>query len=50
MQNCWSWKKNTNGLVTTTAYNTKMREAENKIPGVACLIKKTDYNAKISGI
>ena len=38
------------GLVTTTILNTKIEEVENKIPGVSGLVKKTDYNAKISVI
>ena len=37
-------------LVTTTILHTKIGEAENKIPDVTGLVKKTDYDAKISGI
>ena len=29
-------------LVTTTVFNTKIGDVENKIPGVSCLVKKTD--------
>ena len=36
--------------MTTTVINTKIGEVENKIPGVKSLVKKLDYNAKISGI
>ena len=34
------------GLATTAAFNA----VENKIPDVSNLVKKTDYDAKISGI
>ena len=35
--------------MTTTILNTKLEQAENKISDVNGLVKKTDYNAKISG-
>ena len=35
--------------MATTALNSKIGEAENKISDVNGLVKKTDYNAKISG-
>ena len=41
---------NNDGLVTSTIFNTKIGEVENKIPGFSGLFKKTDYNAKISDI
>ena len=37
-----------NGLVTATVLTTKIDEVENKIPDMSVLVKKTDYNAKIS--
>ena len=37
-------------LVTTTVIDTKIGEAENKIPDVSVLVKKTDYNANTSDI
>ena len=36
--------------MTTTVLNTKISEVENKIPYTKTLVKKADYNAKISGI
>ena len=36
--------------MTTTAIDTKIGEAENKIPDVSVLVKKTDYNANTSDI
>ena len=36
--------------MTTTALNTKTGEVENKIPHINDLVKKTDYNSKISDI
>ena len=36
--------------MTTNVINTKIREVENKIPDTSGLVKKTDYNAKISDI
>ena len=36
--------------MTSTIFNTKIGEVENKIPGFSGLFKKTDYNAKISDI
>ena len=39
-----------NGLVTTTVLNTKISEVEIKIPDISGLVKKKDYNAKISDI
>ena len=38
------------GLVKTAAVKTKIGQVENKIPDVNGLVKKTDYNAKISDI
>ena len=38
------------GLVTTAVFNTKIKEVENKILIVSDLVKKTDYNAKMSDI
>ena len=38
------------GLVTTTAFNTKIEEVENKIQDVSGLVKKPNDNAKISNI
>ena len=38
------------GLVTTAVPNTKTGETENKIPDTSGLVKKMDYNAKISDI
>ena len=35
------------GVVTTTVFNTKVGEVENKIPHASSLVKKTDYNTKI---
>ena len=37
-------------LVTTAVFNTKIKEVENKIQIVSGLVKKTDYNVKISDI
>ena len=37
-------------LVLKTKYNTDKSEIENKIPGTSCLVKKTDYDAKITEI
>ena len=34
--------------MTTTVFNTKVVEVENKMPYVSCLFKKADDNAKIS--
>ena len=34
--------------MTTTALDTKIREIESEIPDVSSLLKKTDYNLKIS--
>ena len=36
--------------MTTTILNTNNREVENEISDVTGLVKKTDYNAKISDI
>ena len=36
--------------MTTTVYNAKIEEVENKIPDVSYLVKKTDYDAKILDI
>ena len=36
--------------MTTTILNTNNREVENEISNVTGLVKKTDYNAKISDI
>ena len=36
--------------MTTAFLNTKTCEVENKTPDVSGLVKKTDYNAKISDI
>ena len=36
--------------MTTNVLNTKIEKVENKIPDVRGLVKKTDYNAKISDI
>ena len=38
---------NTSGLATTTLFNTKISEVENKTSSVSGLVKKTDYDAKI---
>ena len=38
---------NTSGLATTTLFNTKISEVENKTSSVSGLVKKTDYYAKI---
>ena len=38
------------GLVTTTVLNTKNSEVENKIPVISALVKRTDYDDKISEI
>ena len=40
----------TNCLVTTTALNTKISEAENKILSVSSLVEKTDYDTKTKDI
>ena len=40
----------TTGLVTTTVSNTKIKEVDNKIPDFSGLVKKADYDAKISDI
>ena len=40
----------TSGVVTTTVFNTKIGEVENKIPHASSLVKKIDYNTKISDI
>ena len=37
------------GLVTTTIFDTKNKGADNKIPDLSTLVKKTDYKAKIEG-
>ena len=36
--------------MTTTILNTRIGEIENKIPDVNVLVKKVNYNAKISGM
>ena len=36
--------------MTTTVIDTKIGEAENKIPDVSVLVRKTDYNANTSDI
>ena len=36
--------------MTATAINTKIKEVDNKIPNLSSLVKKTDYDAKISDI
>ena len=36
-------------LVTTTVFNTKIKEGDNKIPDLSGLVKKTDYDAKTLG-
>ena len=36
--------------MTTAVFNTKIKEVENKILIVSDLVKKTDYNAKMSDI
>ena len=36
-------------LVTTTVFNTKVKEGDNKIPDLSGLVKKTDYDAKTLG-
>ena len=38
------------GLVTTTVLKIKIDEAENKAPNVSGLVKKSNYDAKISDI
>ena len=38
------------GLVTTTVLNIEISEVENKIPNVSGLVKKSDYDAKITDI
>ena len=38
----------TSGLVTTTVLNTKISEAENKIPNTSSLMTTTVLNTKIS--
>ena len=38
------------GLVATAVLNTKIGKAENKIPDVSGLVKKTDFNTKVSDI
>ena len=38
------------GLVTTTVLNIEISEVENKIPNVSDLVKKSDYDAKITDI
>ena len=38
------------GVGTTTVLNTKIREVERKIPHTSGLVKKADYNMKITGI
>ena len=38
------------GLLTTVVFNTKTGEVENKILDLNGLVKKTDYDAKISDI
>ena len=38
------------GLVTTTVFNTKIEEVENKIQDVSGLVKKPNDNTKISNI
>ena len=43
-------KKFLNGLVTTSVLNKRIGEVESKIPDISGLVKKTDYNAKISDI
>ena len=37
------------GLVTTAIFDTKNKGADNKIPDLSTLVKKTDYKAKIEG-
>ena len=36
--------------MTTTVFNEKILEVENKIPDFSGLVKKADYNAKIIDI
>ena len=36
--------------MTSTVLNTKISEVENKIPTVSGLVKKTDYDAKLSDL
>ena len=43
------WNPDVSALVTPTV-NTQIEEVENKTPDVRGLIKKTDYNVKISNI
>ena len=38
------------GFVLKTKYDTDNAELENKIPDTSGLVKKTDYNAKITEI
>ena len=40
----------TSGVALKTKYGTDKIELENKIPDTSRLVKKTGYNAKISGI
>ena len=35
-----------NGLVTATAFDTKLKEVESKMPEVSGLVKKVDYDAR----
>ena len=37
------------GLVTTAIFDTKNKGADNKIPDLSTLVKKTDYKAKTEG-
>ena len=40
----------TSGCVLKTKYDTEKSELENKIPNTSDLVKKTDYNTKITKI
>ena len=42
-------RRNVSDLVTNSVHDTKTAEIKNKIPDLRDLIKKTNYNAKISG-
>ena len=37
-------------LLTTTVLNIKIKEVDNKIPDINSLVKKTNYDAKISNL
>ena len=43
-------KTDTSGLVTTTVLNTKINEAENKIPDTSGLVTTSVLNTKISEV